>query len=350
MDDGTEMDVSDRKYFQDALTGDWTIQRVDEPKNGAGPLFVLAAPMFREGRVAGVLHGSFDVTRLETLIAPEVFGDDAYAIVCAVNGDLLAGTDNPHYILTENNVYVSLKSEEMEDGFTVSRLKEAVLHKESGAFSYRSGAGRRYVVYMPMSIVPAGEKHWVMYSVVTEDVVTAEAARLTRYNLILTGVILLSALAAFLCFRYRDRQANRLLEQERNRLRASEEQNRVAVENSGMLMARYDLKTGTYHNESDILFQLGYGRVIENVPEAFIQGGLVAPECVEEFRALYDNLRKGINSTLFAALRVPEGGFRWFRKDATFVLDESDRPYQAIVIYYDVTEQREKAAVYAKWK
>lgn len=49
-------------------------------------------------------------------------------------------------------------------------------------------------------------------------------------------------------------------------------------------MARYDIEHGIYYNSSQILNDLGFSDKIENVPQVFIDAGVIAPECIDELR------------------------------------------------------------------
>ena len=134
---------------------------------------------------------------------------------------------------------------------------------------------------------------------------------------------------------------------QRTRLSAAAE---TLQEVSGLNIARYDLKTRTFFSNCDLTARLGYGEVIENVPEAFIEAGHVAPGSVAAFRAFYDNLRSGVVMPLNASLEVAGEGFHWIHGSARLVCGEEGAPEQAIIVFQDVETQREQAAVYQKWR
>lgn len=118
----------------------------------------------------------------------------------------------------------------------------------------------------------------------------------------------------------------------------------------GMNVARYDLKTKVFYSNSDMATQLGYGEVIENVPEEFIERGLIAPVSIDEYRSFYEKLGFGDVTAITAACRVANGDFHWLRVDARLIYDKDGDPYQAILSFKDIEEQREQAAVYKKWR
>ena len=135
------------------------------------------------------------------------------------------------------------------------------------------------------------------------------------------------------------------------RLAMSEEQFRIAASLGDRTVARYDIKTGVYFNDSELLFEQGFGKVIPNVPQAFIDANLVDPGSVPDFLAAYRKVREGAQSaSATVLLRAPGGSFRWFRMDATTIFDADGQPSEAIMAFFDATEEREKENVYNRWQ
>lgn len=350
VDDGTVTDVAERAYFKEAMGGRWSVQRVDDSVSHDGALIVIAVPVYRDGKVTGVLHGGYKSDMLEEIISPDVFEGDAYSIICAPGGDVVIGARAGSAMLPGDNVFASLEAVTLDKAFTVERLREAVLRGENGAFSYAAASGRRYVVYIPLHIGNETQEQWVLFNAVPESVINAEANRLTRNYILLATCIVLAFSAVFLFFVLRENRAMRILKRERDQLLASEEQNRIGMRESGLNLARYDLKTKTFYTNSEYAMQQGYSNVIENVPEEFIQAGLVAPECADAYTAFYDKLCAGESASIMSALKIADGSFHWFQMKADFLYDADNTPYMAIILFQDADEQREKNAFYAKWQ
>ncbi|MDO4561857.1 MAG: PAS domain-containing protein [bacterium] len=135
------------------------------------------------------------------------------------------------------------------------------------------------------------------------------------------------------------------------RLRISEELFRVAASTGERTIARYDIKSGIYYYGERKLFSLGFGEKIENVPRVFVEKKIILPECVAEYLAFYERIRSGEKSCgVNIAVRGEDGRYRWFHCDASVIFDDEGQPSQAIFVYTDITEQREKEAVYKKWQ
>lgn len=134
-------------------------------------------------------------------------------------------------------------------------------------------------------------------------------------------------------------------------LRVSAERFRVAAASGDRVIARYDIRSGLYYTNSKTLFSLGFGDTIENVPHVFIERGVVLPESVEDYLAFYEKIKNGEKSCSADIALVREtGGYRWLHCDASVIFDGDGSPSQAIIVYTDITEQREKEAVYKKWQ
>ncbi len=134
-------------------------------------------------------------------------------------------------------------------------------------------------------------------------------------------------------------------------LRISEEQFRIAASAGGRVIARYDIKTGVYHHNDRVLKKLGFGETVENMPQTFIDAGMIAPECIEDYIDYYKRMSSGEKTcSADCMLLTDTGQFRWAHMEANIIFDAAGEPSQAIVISMDITEQREKEAVYKKWQ
>ena len=83
----------------------------------------------------------------------------------------------------------------------------------------------------------------------------------------------------------------------------------------------------------------GYAKVIPDVPASLIADGYVHPECLEDFRRMYDQLLAGA-AKADGVFRVRSEGCTeyWFEHISyTNLFDEQGRPYRAIGMSEDVT-------------
>lgn len=131
-------------------------------------------------------------------------------------------------------------------------------------------------------------------------------------------------------------------------LRVSEEEYRIAIQrHTEKIIVRYDLFKKTLVRPKWASDLMGIPQVMENVPYSMVEHGYILPESADDYIAFYESIANG----------VPQGkcvfnlhNHRWYRADYTLIYNEFKKPVRAIVSYEDVTEQRERAFAYEKWR
>jgi PAS domain-containing protein len=136
------------------------------------------------------------------------------------------------------------------------------------------------------------------------------------------------------------------------KLRISEEEYRIATRHSNKLILRLDIATRTTYRQSDIPTVFGVPIMLENVPESIINDGKVAPDSVETLRSFYNAIYTGERegSAVVSMYDVDAGDFKWYHFDFTSIFDDSGKPAQAIISFYDVTLQRQKELAFQRWQ
>lgn len=358
MPDGTSyadndmvFNVSEREYFLQAKGGVRSIQMLQHAYGDGSARFVLAVPVIKDVNVIAVIAGSYNEELLRKLLISRIYGGSAYSTVYNSNGDYVIGTDNVNYLLTESNVYDSLGKVSLDGKYTIEDIKKSIQKGEMGSFLYTVNASKRCVVYVPLDIVSANGYRWVMFNVVPYSVIENEAALFTRNSTFTFAAVLILIIILFTVFIRRERTNIKKLREDAEQLRIREEQFRIAASHGGRAVARYDIKTKTYYNDSDLLFLQGFGSIIHNVPESIINKNMVAPASVDDFLGFYADMNSGLSEcNVDALLRTPDDTFSWFHLEAGISFNAEGTPVQAIIIFYDISEQREKEAIYRKWQ
>lgn len=86
-------DRSDRDYFTKAKSGVLNYSDVIISKSTSQPIVVLATPIFKNGKVVGVLGGSIDLSILSEIIKNDTLGEGGYAFIVDNNGKVIAHPD-----------------------------------------------------------------------------------------------------------------------------------------------------------------------------------------------------------------------------------------------------------------
>ncbi|MEG1811182.1 MAG: diguanylate cyclase [Clostridia bacterium] len=121
------------------------------------------------------------------------------------------------------------------------------------------------------------------------------------------------------------------LEQE---LRTGEERLQIAFEQTAASIWELDIATRISYQSDSSMKEFGLeSSVIHNSPECFVESGLVHPDSVNEFMALYERIYRGDRqSSCIAKLRLANGQYCRMRISFRNIFDEFGVPNRAIGI------------------
>lgn len=136
------------------------------------------------------------------------------------------------------------------------------------------------------------------------------------------------------------------------KIRISEEEYRIAVEQSDKFILRYEIKTKTIVQQRQSAEIFGIDERMENVPDSILQMGIVAPESVENYAGFYEAMQQGEprGKTIVRMRVADKNQFRWFAGTFTMVYDNFSNPRHAIVSFRDITEERERELAYERFR
>jgi methyl-accepting chemotaxis protein len=116
-----KLNVADRQYFKDALTGKVVISQVLKSKTTGNPIVVVAAPVLDGATVRGVLFGSLDLKVFGSNIVSKIkVMETGYAYIVDEDGVFIAHP-NPAKIMTT-------KLADFEWGRTMQQMKNGELY------------------------------------------------------------------------------------------------------------------------------------------------------------------------------------------------------------------------------
>ena len=134
-------------------------------------------------------------------------------------------------------------------------------------------------------------------------------------------------------------------------LRIHEEEYRIAARQSDKYVLRFDIARRMLIAGETVSPLLSTGKDVPNMPEAALESGIVAEESKDEFRSFFQQILDGQPSgTNVVSMRNLNGSFAWYRGDYTTIYTGDHVPLQAIISFYDITQQREKELAYQKWR
>ncbi len=132
--------------------------------------------------------------------------------------------------------------------------------------------------------------------------------------------------------------------------RINEEENRLAVELGGNIMARYQISDRTLTVTSHVAQVYSLPEVIRNVPDEPIRAGMIAPESAEQYAGFFMSILRGSKAAAATFRQKYLNQWRWMEAKSTTIFSDDDRPVKAVISFRDVTDQVEKETIYKKWK
>ncbi len=134
------------------------------------------------------------------------------------------------------------------------------------------------------------------------------------------------------------------------RLRVSEELNRLAIEHSGSIITRFDVRARTLTLPESFTPIYEVPRVLYNMPDEQIALGRVSPETAKAYTELFESIARGEPSGSAVYQQNSTKGWRWLDAQFTTVFSNSGEPVSAVISFSDITERLEKEVVYNKWQ
>lgn len=122
----------------------------------------------------------------------------------------------------------------------------------------------------------------------------------------------------------------------------------LALEQTNFRFWDYDIRTHKLYRSSAVTEQVGYGEYEENVPESFVEMGLIHPDDCQAYLEFYHNVQKGKNQRLTFRAIFQNGEWGWMDIAYKVFFNEQGEPIRAIGVGGDISEQRRKEEEYQK--
>ena len=354
LNDGKEVNVSDRSYFQRGMAGRRSIERVSRGKIEKFPRFIVSIPLVINRKTVGIIYGSYNEDMLRDLIVPHVFEGRGASYICDSKGNIIISSNSSAYIFgkgkplygVDNVLDGYAKTKAMGDS-TVSDMRKNFAEGRRGVYRFSIGGYTRYVIYEPLPI-----NDWFLLSGIAGEIVDDAVSEAAVMPMILFALMAVSMLIIIVIILKWEQRNRRILETEEGRLRVSEEKYRIASEQSGTHVVRFDIKDKIIYQDfgSNCLF--GSEEVVKDVPESNIKSGLIETESVDTYRRFYQAIISGERSGSSVIKMRDAAGEKpkYYKCEFTTIYDAKNAPIQAVISFYDITAQREKELAYELWQ
>ena len=210
-DNGVEKNVSARRYFKEGMNGKETLSDPLESSVDEETRVVLGVPIWKEGKVEGVLGGSYNVTTLSRMLFNDFFDGVGYTLICTGDGEIIAYDGDPSYhkITYGDNFFEFYKGKTLLGGASLENVKEDFLSGTDGLMKMRNGNDYKSDQYLAYTTL--GMNDWMICYVIPVSEAQKSYAFIQRYELIFTVGFILMVFALFLYVLHRNRTANEQL-------------------------------------------------------------------------------------------------------------------------------------------
>ena len=358
--DGRVFTAAQRDYFSKSMHGRRALDFVEMSVFDSQSCFVLAVPIQNDSGAKSVLAGSYMQKGLRELLISNAYGEQGYAYVIDADGRIIIGADSAYFDGKSKTIDELLSDAAFSEGYSLDKIHNALQSNSGGDFSYRKEGRQMYCFFQPVTSRSLPLNDWYIAEAVPAKVISDGVLSTTSGVALLLGVVFLLSLFLIIFSYYTTSRnervlanetiAKRVAEQTASELRAGWEQARIALAHSNRIIMRYNVKTGRiYYFSSN---SPTYTHYVENVPEALIQSGEIAPESIEDFIAFCDAIQRGepTGSMEISARWHSSDNYIWVRADYTLLLDDEGQPDMAVISAGDITAQIEKELAYTRWR
>jgi methyl-accepting chemotaxis protein len=169
-----KVNVKDRKYFQKALAGEFSISPALKSRDTGDPIFVMAAPIKKNGEILGIFSGVIDIAAFnKEFIDPIKVGESGYAYMFDNDGMVLAHKDKSNIL--------KLNMKEFDFG-------RQMMAQKNGLFAYTYESVEKIVAFRK-----TGQLGWSIGVGAISSELLAPVKSLGYVNLSVAGIVVLLA-------------------------------------------------------------------------------------------------------------------------------------------------------------
>ena len=185
-DNGVEKNVSSRRYFKEGMEGKETLSDPLESSVDKETRVILGVPVRKNGKVTGVLGGSYNVTALSRMLFNDFFEDVGYTLITTSDGEIIAYDGNPayHEIKYGDNFFEFYDDQTLVCGSSLTEVKRDFAMGASGLMKIRNGNdynSDRYLAYTDV-----GLNDWMICYVIPVSEAQKSYNFVRRYELMFT--------------------------------------------------------------------------------------------------------------------------------------------------------------------
>lgn len=208
-DTGVVKNVSHRRYFQEALSGQQTLSDPLESSIDQENRVVLGVPIFKDGEVVGVLGGSYNVTALSHMLFDDLFGGTGNSLIVTKEGDIIAsdtGSASQESSEYGSNLLTYYEEKKLRGSSVIERIREDFQNAKENLVTLdlkNQAEADCYLAYMPL-----GMNDWMICYVVPIKVAQQDYDFIKKYEVIFMGSFCVLVVLLMFYLAFKNRQEN----------------------------------------------------------------------------------------------------------------------------------------------
>ncbi len=189
-DNGAIKNVASRRYFKEAMDGHESLSDPLESSVDKETRVVLAVPVRKDGKVVGVLGGSYNVTSLSRMLFNDFFGGIGYTLITTCEGEIIAhdGDAAYHKINYGDNFFEFYDAKILLGGSTLKDVEKDFAEGKEGLIKMRSSSGNesdKYLAYTDL-----GMNDWMICYVIPVSEAQKTYNFIRKYELMFTAAFI----------------------------------------------------------------------------------------------------------------------------------------------------------------
>lgn len=187
--DGTILDISQDEHFLNAMEGQTAICNPKKSKIRDAVIVPISTPIYRDGKIVGVMAGSYTAERLRDLFLPS-FNGKGFVYVTDSEGNIVVKPQNEYALIVnrygETNLYDGFTRAEVSHGYeTPEEMRQNLLQGRSGYTKVSIDGNSEFVSY-----APSGVNDWNIFVVVPEAYIASRATVIAGRASIFAAVVI----------------------------------------------------------------------------------------------------------------------------------------------------------------
>ncbi|MBQ9927197.1 MAG: EAL domain-containing protein [Lachnospiraceae bacterium] len=206
--DGEEVNVDFRYYFQQAMKGNNVIQYIDDSPIDDQSRVAMAVPVVIREEIKGVLLGIYDSEEFRALFESTMSGISNMSYICDSDGNYIIGTKEAVAVMEGHNPGITKEggfSEILEESEFSVNSKDQIMAQmrngQSGQAVYEYRGELRHTFFVPLGI-----NDWYIVSVLPEAQIYEQAMGNARASYIMLTVVMFAVLVFFIYLMIRERK------------------------------------------------------------------------------------------------------------------------------------------------